>query len=68
MFLYRNKNSGAIVAAEELTQTKRFDDPFARKYGAPGRNSAVGDYAMWYGGRHVKYVAKAAFEAEFERL
>ena len=70
MTLYRHKNTGFVVAAEVLQAGKPTagDDPWAGKHGRPTTPPVTGDYALWWGGRSIKYMEKATFEAEYERL
>lgn len=68
MTLYRQKSTGFVVAAEQLLSGKAQNDPWAGKFGKPAKAPVTGDYALWWGGRHLKYMEQATFEAEYERL
>jgi hypothetical protein len=68
MLLYRHKSTGFVVAAEQLNAPKSAQDSWGARFGKPGRNPRVGDYALWWGGRHVKYLEEETFESEYERL
>jgi hypothetical protein len=66
--LYKHKNTGHFVAAEELRQSKRADDEWAQRYGRPGKGMVTGDFAVWRGGRYVTYMDRATFQAQYEAI